>query len=108
MRFALLLLPALLHAEVRTMTLAEAIDTALRQNADIVIARLEEQKAAEQVRIARDPFTPRVIAGSGLAKTWGFPMSIEGSAPSVVQARVIQSLYNKPRSYEVAAARENV
>ena len=34
-------------------------------------------------------------------------MSVEGSAPSVFQARAIQSLYNKPKSYEVAAAREN-
>ena len=72
------------------------------------MARLEEQKAAEAVRIARDPFSPKVIVGSGLAYTQGFPMSVEGSAPSVFQARAIQSLYNKPKSYEVAAARETV
>ena len=90
------------------MTLREVIDVALKQNPDILIARLDEQKAAEAVRIARDPFTPRIIVGSGLAYTSGFPMSIEGSAPSVVQARVIKSIYNKPRSYEVAAARENL
>jgi len=90
------------------MTLREVIDVALKQNPDVLIARLDEQKAAEAVRIARDPFTPRVILGSGLAYTSGFPMSIEGSAPSVVQARVIQSIYNKPRNYEVAVARENL
>jgi len=72
------------------------------------MARLEEQKAAEAVRIARDPFSPKVVVGSGLAYTQGFPMSVEGSAPSVFQARAIQSLYNKPKSYEVAAARETV
>ncbi|HYP12502.1 MAG TPA: TolC family protein [Bryobacteraceae bacterium] len=101
-------LPIILTAEVRSLTLPEAIDTALKQNPDVIIARLEEQKASEQVGIARDPFTPRVIVGSGLAATFGFPMSIEGSAPSIFQGRWIQSLYNKPRSYEVAAARENV
>jgi outer membrane protein len=102
------LLPLLCLAEIRPMTLREVIDVALKQNPDVLIARLDEQKAAEAVRIARDPFTPRVIVGSGLAYTSGFPMSIEGSAPSVVQARVIQSIYNKPRNYEVAAARENL
>jgi outer membrane protein TolC len=79
----------------------------VKQNPDVIIARLDEMKAQEAVRVARDPFSPRVIVGSGLAYTAGFPMSVEGSAPAVFQARVIQSLYNKPKSYEVAAAREN-
>ena len=109
MKFALpWLIPFLCLAETRTMTLRDVIELAVKQNPDVLIARLDEQKAAEAVRIARDPFTPRVVVGSGLAYTSGFPMSIEGSAPSVVQARVIQTLYNKPRSYEVAAARENL
>jgi outer membrane protein len=93
--------------EVRTMSIRQAVETALKQNSDVIMARFEEQKAAEQVRIAREPFTPKVIAGSGLAYVYGFPMSIEGSAPSIFQVRAIQSLYNKPKSYEVAAAREN-
>jgi outer membrane protein len=89
------------------MTLRQAVDMAIRQNPEIVMARLDEQKAQEAVRIAKDPFSPKVVVGSGLAYTSGFPMSVEGSAPSVFQARAIQSLYNKPKSYEVAAAREN-
>ena len=101
-----LFIPCLL-AEVRTLTLREALDTAVKQNPDVIIARLDEMKAQEAVRAAQDPFSPRVIVGSGLAYTAGFPMSVEGSAPAVFQGRVIQSLYNKPKSYEVAAAREN-
>ena len=96
-----------IFAEIRTLTLRDAIDLATRQNPDIVMARLDEQKAQESVRIAGDAFSPKVVVGSGLGYTIGFPMSVEGSAPSIFQARVIQSLYNKPRSYEVAAAREN-
>jgi outer membrane protein TolC len=85
----------------------QAVELALKQNPDILMARLDEQKAAESVREVRDPFTPRLVAGSGLAYSSGFPMSIEGSAPSIVQAQAIQSLYNRPLSYQVAAAREN-
>lgn len=99
-------LPAL-FAEIRPLTLRQAIDIAVRQNPQVIMARLDEQKAQEAVRLARDPFTPKVIVGSGLAYTQGFPMSVDGAAPAVFQARAIQSLYNKPKSYEVAAAREN-
>ncbi len=105
--FVLSLFVPCLLAEVRTLTLREALDTAVKQNPDVIIARLDEMKAQEAVRAAHDPFSPRVIVGSGLAYTAGFPMSVEGSAPAVFQGRVIQSLYNKPKSYEVAAAREN-
>jgi outer membrane protein len=105
--FLLLATIGSVQAEVRSLTLRQTIDTALKQNPDLTIARLEEQKAAEQVRIVRDPFSPKVVVGSGLAYTNGYPMSIDGNAPSVMQARAIAAIYNKSRSYEVAQAREN-
>ena len=46
--------------------------------------------------------------GSGLAYSNGFPMSIEGSAPSIVQARASQFLFNRQQSYAIAQAREQV
>src|SRR5262249_32158168 len=52
-------------------------------------------------------FFPRVTVGSGLAYTNGFPMSVEGSAPSVVQANAVAYLFNRPQSFQVAVAREN-
>jgi outer membrane protein TolC len=71
------------------------------------MVRLDEQKARAAVRAARDPFMPRVTAGSGLAYTDGFPSSIEGSAPSIVQAVAQQFLFNRPQTLEVARAKEN-
>src|SRR5450631_2753847 len=104
----LLALPCLLRAEVRPMTLRQAVETALKQNPDIALARFDEEKARQGVRVARDPFTPRLIVGSGLAYSNGFPMSIEGSAPSIVQARATQFLFNRQQSFAVAQAREQV
>ena len=57
-------------------------------------------------KIATDPFRPKVYAGSGLAYTYGYPNSIEGNAPSLVQVKTDMALYNRPKSYQVAAARE--
>jgi hypothetical protein len=34
-------------------------------------------------------------------------MTIDGNAPSVMQARAIAAIYNRSKSYEVAQAREN-
>src|SRR5690242_3809510 len=106
-RLALLLcLVPLLRAEVRTMSLRQAVEAALKQNPDIALARLDEEKARQAVRVARDPFAPRITVGSGLAYSNGFPMSIEGSAPSVVQAYAKQFIFNRQQSYLVAQAKE--
>jgi outer membrane protein TolC len=94
-------------AEVHPLTLRQAIDIALKQSPDLVLARLDEQKAQDSIRIAKDPFVPKVYAGSGAAKTWGYPSSIEGAAPSIIQARTDMSLFNRPKSYELARVREN-
>jgi len=95
------------QAEVHTMNLKQAVDRALQQNPDIALARLDEQKAAQAVRLAKAPFSPDIYAGSGLAYTNGFPLTVEGSAPSIVQARARQDIFNRKQSYTVAAAREN-
>lgn len=89
------------------MTLRQAVETALKQSPDITLARLDEAKARQAVLVARDPFTPHLVIGSGLAYSNGFPMSIEGSAPSVVQANITEYLFNRQQSLTVAMAKEN-
>jgi len=95
------------YAENHPMTLRQAVETALKQNSDITLARLDEEKARQAVRLARDPFIPRITVGSGLAYTSGFPMSIEGSAPSVLQANAVADLFNRPQRLAVAQAKED-
>jgi outer membrane protein len=105
---ALLLVSAslLARAEIHPLTLRQAVERALQQNPDITLARLEEENARYAVRIAHDPFSPKLSVGSGLAYGNGFPMSIDGSAPSIVQARATQFIFNRQQSFTVAQARE--
>jgi len=106
--FALLLLTcAAAQAEVRTMTLQQAVALAQMQNPDVLLARLDQQKARAEVTIAHDPFTPKVFAGSGAAYTYGFPSSIDGSGPSIIQARASMALFNRPQKYLVDQAQES-
>ena len=95
------------RAEVYMMTLKQAVEQALAQSPDVVMARLDEQKAAQAVKIARDPFTPRVDVGSGLAYTDGYPQSVDGAAPSIVEAKAVRTMYSRPQGLQVAQAREN-
>ena len=88
------------------MTLREAVGRAVTQNPDVTLARLDEQSARHGIQVAKDPFAPRVTVGSGLAYSNGFPMSIEGSAPSIVQAHASQYLFNRQQTFAVAQARE--
>lgn len=93
-------------AETHTLTLKQAIELALKQNPDVLISRYDEMKAQQAIREAKDPFYPKVIVGSGLAYTSGFPMSIEGSAPSIVRADAVQTLFNREKSWLVAKTKE--
>ena len=103
----LVLTAALGFAETRALTLRQAVEIALKENPDLVLARLDEQKAQDAVRVAKDPFVPKLYAGSGLAKVWGYPSSIEGAAPSIIQTRTDMALFNRSKSFELARVREN-
>jgi outer membrane protein len=94
-------------AEVRTLTLRGALDIALQQNPDVVLARLDQQRARAQVTIMKDPFVPKVFAGSGAAYTNGFPMSIDGNAPAVLQAKTQMAIFDRPQSLRAAQANES-
>jgi outer membrane protein len=94
-------------AEVHTLTLSQALDLAAKQNPDVLLSRLDARRAEQGILIARDPFVPKVTAGSGLAYTYGYPSSIDGNAPSVIQARTTLALYNRPDDFLLAQAREN-
>jgi outer membrane protein TolC len=104
---AILLMAGAICAQERTITLREAVDLALKQNPDIALARLDERKAGQAVRVVQDPFVPKITAGSGLAYSSGLPMSIEGATPSIFQAQATKFVFNRQQTHLVAQARED-
>jgi len=93
-------------AEILPLTLQQAVHLALQQNPDVLLARLDEAKARHAVREARAPFFPQLAAGSGLAYSSGFPLSIEGAAPSIFQAQGSQFLFNRSQSFRAKETSE--
>lgn len=102
----LFLLTTTAFAEVHTMTLRQALDRALAQNPDVILARLDAQKLKSQTVQTQDPFALKLGAGSGLAYTYGFPASIDGNAPSILQVRGQMAIYDKPQSYRIEQSKE--
>jgi outer membrane protein TolC len=95
-------------AETKTLTLKAALDLAVEQNPDVLISRLDQQKARDQIQIARDPFLPKVVGGSGLAWSPGYPTTVDGNPPSIFEVRTDMALFNRSQSYKVAEAREGL
>ena len=85
MKSALFLLVSLAaFANEQPVTLRQAVDMALQQNADITLARLNEQYASLGIRVSQDPFHPKVFVGSDLAVT------VEGDVTGVLSLLVFK------------------
>ena len=92
-------------AETHQLDLKAALRKAMEQSPELLLSRFDESNAKQGIQVAKDPFSPKLVVGSGLAYTYGFPMSIEGSAPSLFQVKASQSLINRPQSYLLAKAK---
>ncbi|HVP00086.1 MAG TPA: TolC family protein [Bryobacteraceae bacterium] len=95
-------------AETKTLTLKQALDLALEQNPDVLVARLDQQKARDQVLIAKDAFVPKITGGSGLAWTVGYPTTVDGNPPSIFQARTDMSIFDRSQNYKISQAKEGL
>jgi outer membrane protein len=93
--------------EIRTLTIQEAVRMALEQSPDVQAAEAQATRAKEAVRESRSLNLPQVVTGTGLAYNNGFPLSIEGSAPSIFQIGASQSVFSKKNSNLIREARES-
>jgi outer membrane protein TolC len=76
------------------LPLRRAVELALSHSTTAGVASADEQRAFASYREARNQFIPQFIVGSGLGKSWGFPLSLEGSAPAIVNLNSQSALIN--------------
>jgi outer membrane protein len=81
-----------------------AMELALKRGA-VSVAAAEQQRAYAGYQEARNLFLPQLVVGSGLAKTWGFPLSIEGAAPSAFSVNYQSFLVNFAQRQFVKSAK---
>src|ERR1700733_10407043 len=87
-----LFLPVSLLAEPPTMR--HAVELALQHANGIAISAADEQHASASYRELRNSYIPQLIAGAGLGWSDGFPLSLEGSAPSLFNVNAQSALLN--------------
>src|SRR5579872_1354899 len=105
----LLAFPAALAAQNgNSLPFRKAVELALRNSAASAIAGAEEQHARAVYLQGRDLFLPQVTFGSGLAETYGFPLSVGGSGPSLFNVNTQQFLINPAQRQFNKAARNDI
>ncbi len=104
-RSCLLLLLTVLSASAEPLPFRRAVELAIRHSATMTVAQAEQIRARAAYLATRDTYYPSVTVGSGLAETYGFPLSIEGSAPSIFNVQTSSFLYNPAQKQFMRAAR---
>ena len=87
-----LLLPATLLAE--PVPLKRVVELALTHATGAAIAAADAQHASAGFRELRDTYIPQLTTGAGLGFSYGFPLALEGSAPSLFNINAQSALLN--------------
>jgi outer membrane protein len=87
------------------LTLKRAVELALVHSPAAAQSAADEQRAFASYRETRDAFIPQLLIGSGLGDSWGYPLSLEGSAPSLVNLSAQSALFNPALRSGLRAAR---
>ena len=72
----------------------KAIELALQHSGVMGIATINQWRANWAYREVKANYIPQITIGSGLGYSYGFPLTLEGSAPSVANFTSVQSLFN--------------
>ena len=89
---ALAFLPSTLLAE--PVSLKHVVELALVHANGAAVAAAEQQRVDAAYRELRNSYVPQVTTGAGLGFSYGFPLSLEGSAPSLFNITAQSSVLN--------------
>jgi outer membrane protein TolC len=88
------------------LTLTQAVSLAVANCRDLALARVKYTVAKNQARVSRTPFLPNLDAGSTLARSSGYPVSINSQPPSLYQINYWEAIFDEPLRSQVRAQEE--
>ncbi len=95
------------RTQPRLLTVQEAIQLTLARAPEVALASAQAARAEQALREARSLNLPQLVTGTGLAYNNGFPLSIEGAAPSIFQVGLSQSIFSKKNKNLILEAEES-
>src|ERR1035437_5676447 len=93
------------RGQAEPLPLERAIRLALAHSTGSAIANADVQRAFASYRELRNNYLPQLFVGSGIGWTYGYPLSIEGSAPALVNAVAQSSIFNPSQRQFMNAAK---
>jgi outer membrane protein TolC len=93
----------LAHAE--PLPLQRAIELALAHSTVSAVASADLQRTYASYRELRNNYLPQFVVGSGLGWSYGFPLSLEGAAPALVNVVGQSTVFNPAQRQFMNAAR---
>ncbi len=76
------------------ITFRQAIELALQHSGVMGIATVNQWRSFKAYQEVRNHYLPQLTVGSGLGYSYGFPLTLEGSAPSVVNFTSSQAIFS--------------
>ena len=100
---AIVLVPAAGMAEA--VPLRRVVELALSHATGAAIAAADEQRFSATLHELHDSYIPQVATGAGLGYSYGFPLSLEGSAPALFNITTQSALFEPSLRASIRAAR---
>jgi outer membrane protein TolC len=88
-----------------SISFRNAVELALEHSGVMGIAAINQWRARKTYEELRANYIPQLTVGSALGYSYGFPLTLEGSAPSVVNFNSVQSLFNVSLRNSMRAAK---
>lgn len=100
-------LPVLAQDASKPLPFRTAIELALRNSAVSGVSRADLERVQATVSQTRNLYLPQVTLGSALGYSHGFPLSLEGSAPSLFNVNIQGLLINPAQRDYLKAAKSD-
>lgn len=101
--FAVVLIPASLVAE--PVPLKRVVELALSHATGPAVSTANEQHAAAAYRELKDSYIPQLTTGAGIGYSYGFPLSLAGSAPALFNVNAQSAVWDASLREFIKAAR---
>jgi outer membrane protein TolC len=88
----------------QTITLRRAVELALNHGREGGVSEAGQDRARAAYQEARAAYFPRLVFGSGIGGSYGFPLSLENAAPSLFNVTSQQVLYSPAQKAFVRSA----
>jgi|SRR5580700_4178664 outer membrane protein TolC len=90
-----------------TLPFTRAVDLALIHSSEIAVSHADEVRAYQTYLETRNSYIPKVTIGSDIGYAYGFPLSLEGSAPTLLNVTAQSSVWNVAQQQFVRAAKSD-